>query len=70
MPEPVPEPPERDASPERRNEEEAMRADAHEDLDAARESVGLGDERRPEPPGAPRPAEPETGTPTPSDKRS
>jgi hypothetical protein len=53
--EPEPEPTERDAPPERRAEEEAMRYPKHDDPDAAREQVGLDDEREPEPDGAPLP---------------
>ena len=41
---PAPEPEERDASPERREEEDAMRYPGHEDPDAARSQVGLRDE--------------------------
>ena len=66
----VPEPEERDAPPERREEEDAMTYPGHDDPDVVRDRVGLPDEGRPEPSGAPPPQEPETGTPTPSDERS
>ena len=46
-----------DAGTERRVEEDAQRYPAHEDPDAAREDVGLGDEGRTgTPEGAPDPA--------------
>ena len=67
MSETPPEP--RDAPPEERTEEDAQRYPAHDDPDTVREEIGLGDRGRPEPPGAPRPEEPESGTPTPSDER-
>ena len=73
MPEPTPEPEERDASPERRREEEAMRAPEHDDPDAARDRAGLPEQavhERPEPPGTPLPEEPDTGRPSPADERS
>ena len=65
MSETPPEP--RDAPPEERTEEDAERYAGHDDPDAVRGNVGLGEQGRPEPPGAPRPAEPDTGAPTPSE---
>jgi hypothetical protein len=54
--EPTPQPEEQDAPPERRKDEDATRGAGHEDPEAARERVGLGDQR-PEPSGAPPPGE-------------
>ena len=57
----------RDASLDRRVEEEAMRYPEHEDPAEERERVGLDDRdgERPEPEGAPRPEHADDG-PTPS----
>ena len=49
-------PEEQDATRERREDEDAARGAGHEDPEAARERVGLGDQR-PEPSGAPPPGE-------------
>ena len=62
-PEPTPEPEERDASPERLQEEEAMRFPEYSDPEERRARVGLGDQE-PEPRGAPLPSEPERGQPS------
>ena len=48
---------EQDGDLERRIEEDAQRYPRHEDPDDAREDVGLGDEGRGEPDGAPAPGQ-------------
>jgi len=68
-PRPEPTPEDQDEPLERVNEEDASRYPGHEDPDSLREQVGLDEDRSPEPQGAPPPAEPETGAPTPSSDR-
>jgi hypothetical protein len=63
QPEPTPE--ERDASLERRVEEQEMRYPGHGDPDEAREDVGLTDERDPEPEGPPSPPDADRSGPAP-----
>ena len=63
--EPTPE--EAGAPPERLDDEDAMRYPGHDDPDAVREQIGLGDRGRPEPEGAPRPRDPDRGAPRPGE---
>ena len=63
-----PEPEERDAPLERREEDDAMRYPGHEDPERAREKVGLDKDRTPVPEGAPLPEEPDRGRPAPLDE--
>jgi len=62
---PEPEPREQEASTERRTEEAEMRYPGHGDPDAAREDVGLDEEREPEPDGAPLPPDADRSHPAP-----
>ena len=62
---PEPEPEERDASLERRVEEEEMRYPGHGHPDDAREDVGLEEARDPEPDGAPLPPDADRSHPAP-----
>lgn len=65
---PEPEPEERDASLERRVEEQEMRYPGHGTPDEAREDVGLTEERDADPDGAPLPPDADRSRPAPLDQ--